>query len=41
MGEQARSRRDPERERHWRGLMAEWRRSGMTIRAFCRERGLN
>ena len=33
MGEQARSRRDPEREHHWRGLMVQWQRSGMTIPA--------
>jgi hypothetical protein len=28
--------RDPDKERFWRDALARWRRSGQTIRAFCR-----
>ena len=35
------SRRDPERERRWRGLVAEWEQSGQTARVFCRDRKLS
>jgi hypothetical protein len=27
--------RDPAKERHWRGVLDQWRRSGMTGRDFC------
>ncbi len=33
--------RDPERERRWRALMAEWEASGKSARAFCQARELN
>ena len=29
-----------ERREHWRGVVEEWRRSGLKKAAFCRERGL-
>ena len=35
-----RSGRNALKERKWRGLIAEQRRSGRTVRAFCRTRGL-
>lgn len=37
----ARHRRDPERERFWRDAVAGQRKSGLSVRAFCRQRGLN
>ena len=30
-----------QRETHWRKVLAEWSRSGLTQTAFCRERGLS
>ena len=36
-----RHRRDPERERFWREAVAGHRKSGLSVRAFCRQRGLN
>ena len=35
------SKRDPERERRWRELVAQWKQSGQAARAFCRDRKLN
>ena len=35
-----RTQRDPERERLWRHRLAEHQRSGLTVREFCRTRGL-
>src|SRR5262245_22414210 len=32
--------RNPERVRAWRQLIAAWKQSGLTIKAFCRERNL-
>ena len=32
--------RDVELERRWRGAMTEWSRSGLSVRAFCRQRNL-
>src|ERR1041385_6308279 len=32
---------DPERERFWREAVAAWQKSGQSIRAFCRGRGLS
>jgi hypothetical protein len=32
--------RDPVKERHWRRLLAQWRRSGMTGRDFCAKHAL-
>jgi hypothetical protein len=32
--------RDPAKERRWRRLLQQWRRSGMTGRAFCAEHQL-
>ena len=32
--------RDPELEARWRAHVAAWQSSGLTARAFCRERGL-
>src|SRR5262245_40708356 len=34
-------RRDPAKERYWRRVLGEWRRSGLTGRDFCVERGLS
>jgi hypothetical protein len=34
----AASRRDPARQRHWRTVLEEQRRSGLTIEAFCQSR---
>jgi transposase-like protein len=34
-------RRDPERGRFWREAVAGHRKSGLSVRAFCRERGLS
>lgn len=36
----ARRRGDPALERQWRERVALWRASGLSIRAFCRQRGL-
>lgn len=33
-------RRDLGKERHWRRVLGQWRRSGLTGRDFCAERGL-
>jgi hypothetical protein len=33
--------RDPDKERFWREAVAGWRRSGQTIRAYCREQQLS
>ena len=30
-----RGERDREKERFWRGILRQWRRSGLSIRAFC------
>ena len=35
------SERDPQRERRWRAVVSEWKQSGQTARAFCRDRKLN
>jgi hypothetical protein len=32
--------RDPDKERFWRRAVRDWRRSGLTARDFCAERGL-
>ena len=32
--------RDEQKERHWRHRIAEWRASGLSVRAFCGQRGL-
>ncbi len=37
----ARQSRDPERERFWREALAGHSKSGHSVRAFCRERGLS
>ncbi len=34
-------RRDPQKERRWRQLVAQWQGSGLSIRAFCASRGLS
>ena len=31
--------RDPRKERYWRRLLQRWQRSGLAIRAFCRQQG--
>ena len=36
-----RRRRDPGREPYWRQVLARWRRSGLSVRAFCRGEGVN
>jgi len=36
----ARQQRDPQREQSWRSVMAEFQRSGQTVRAFCAQRRL-
>jgi hypothetical protein len=33
-------RRSPERVRAWRDMITDWKRSGQTVNAFCRERKL-
>ena len=33
--------RGPERERFWREAVADWKKSGQTIAAFCTARGLS
>jgi transposase-like protein len=37
----ARGKRDEAKEQEWREVLGEYRQSGQTVRAFCRERGLN
>lgn len=37
----ARFQRDRSKERFWRRAVRQWRQSGQSIRAFCRERGLS
>jgi hypothetical protein len=32
---------DPGREPYWRETLARWRRSGLSVRAFCRAEGVN
>lgn len=32
--------RDPALEQRWRERMAKWRASGLSVRAFCEQRGL-
>ena len=32
--------RNPAREQHWRGVLREWRGSGLTVYAFCKQRNL-
>jgi hypothetical protein len=34
------SHRGPGRERHWREAIVDWKKSGQTIAAYCRARGL-
>ena len=34
-------RRDAAKEQRWRRLLGRWRRSGLTVRAFCAEHGLS
>lgn len=36
----AKGKRDGGKERRWRRLLGDWRRSGLGIRAFCGQRGL-
>jgi hypothetical protein len=33
--------RDPAKERHWRRLLRQWRRCGLTVRDFCAEHQLS
>ena len=33
--------RDPAKERYWRRLLSQWRRSGLTARDFCPEEGVS
>jgi transposase len=37
----ARGQRDRAKEQHWRRHVAAWRRSGQSIRAYCRAEGLS
>ena len=37
----ARGQRDRAKEQHWRQHLAAWRRSGQTVRAYCRAQGLS
>ena len=37
----ARATSDPGREPYWRTVLARWRRSGLSARAFCRAEGVN
>jgi transposase-like protein len=34
-------RREPQREQFWREAVAAWRKSGLSVRAFCSGRGLS
>jgi hypothetical protein len=34
-------RRDPEKEKFWRGILREYVKSGKSVRGFCAEKGLN
>jgi hypothetical protein len=34
----AKQRRDPARERYWRGVVAQWQASGLGVRDFCLQR---
>ena len=36
----AKQQRDPAREQHWRGLVAQWQASGQSVREFCLQRQL-
>lgn len=36
-----RKQRDPGKERFWRRMLRQWRSSGLSVRAFCRSRGLS
>ena len=33
--------RDTRKERFWRTVLRQWRRSGLSVRAYCREQGLS
>jgi transposase len=33
--------RDRDRESYWRTVLARWRRSGLSVRAFCRAEGVS
>jgi hypothetical protein len=33
--------RDPDREKHWQSVLAQWQQSGQTITAFCKQRHLS
>jgi len=33
--------RDPNKEHFWRAQLLQWRRSGLSVRAFCEQRGLS
>jgi hypothetical protein len=33
--------RDPVKEKYWRGLLRQWRRSGLTAREFCGQRAIS
>ncbi len=35
------SKLEPEREHRWRAVMSEWEQSGLSMRAFCRDRRIN
>jgi transposase len=37
----AQATRDLGREPHWRPVLARWRRSGLSVRAFCRAEGIS
>ena len=39
--EARKGRRDPEKEKFWRGVIQEHGPSGKSVRQFCREKGLN
>lgn len=36
----AKQQRDSAREQHWRGVVSEWRASGLSVREFCSQRQL-
>lgn len=33
--------RDPVKEKYWRRLLGQWRRSGLTARQFCAQQGIS
>jgi hypothetical protein len=41
MGQRRQWQRDAKKERFWRRLLRRWRRSGLSVRAFCAQHGVS